>query len=652
MSGIVGIVNLDGAPVDRSLLEKMTDFMALRGPDARGIWVDGHIGFSHTMLRTTRESENEQQPCSLDGRVWITADARVDGRNDLVRLLTANGRDNVKHATDPELILHAYHAWGESCVEHLLGDFAFAIWDGDRRRLFCARDHFGVKPFYYSRVGESLIFSNTLNCVRLHPGVSDKLNELAIADFLLFEENRDAFTTSFADVGRLPSAHTLTCSDRTVRVDRYWTLPAHGKIRYRRPEEYADHLKELLRCAVADRLRTSRVGVRMSGGLDSSSVAAVARSLVSDGSASTQLKAFTMVFDSLIPDQERTYAGLTARALDIPIDFLSMDGYGLYDGWDRPELYSPEPFNGTYRLAFHDLLLRAATHGRVILTGDGGDPAMLGSATYALSLLRNGCWGHLAVDFWNSLSCGYLPKIGIRARLRRRTRPASHFPDWINPKLAARLDLAARWSGVNAEEPPLRCHRAEAWRCLTGPHWAQCFESVDPGVTLLPVEHREPFLDLRVLTYLLAIPPLPWCDNKEVVRLAMAGLLPELVRRRPKTPLAGDPTREVLHRKESLWVDRFEAVPELDEYVLRDRIPRLLAEPGSNAILSNLRPLSLNFWLPNRNDPIISWRQSVGRASREFDRPIAASVRLTKTCIPSVASGGNQAPENYPEARV
>ena len=139
MSGIVGIVNLDGTPVDRPLLEKMTDFMALRGPDARGIWLDGHIGFGHTMLRTTWESANEQQPCSLDGQVWITADARVDGRADHVQMLAAKGCDDLKNATDPELILHAYQAWGESCVEHMLGDFAFAIWDGHRRRLFCAQ---------------------------------------------------------------------------------------------------------------------------------------------------------------------------------------------------------------------------------------------------------------------------------------------------------------------------------------------------------------------------------------------------------------------------------------------------------------------------------------------------------------------------------
>src|SRR5205814_3811924 len=140
---IVGIINLDGAPVDRPLLERMTDFLAFRGPDAKSVWSDGHVGLGHTMLRTTWESENEQQPCSLDGRVWITADARVDGRADLVRLLAAKGRDVLKGATDPQLILHAYDAWGEGCVQHLIGDFAFAIWDRDRQRLFCARDQLG-----------------------------------------------------------------------------------------------------------------------------------------------------------------------------------------------------------------------------------------------------------------------------------------------------------------------------------------------------------------------------------------------------------------------------------------------------------------------------------------------------------------------------
>src|SRR5262249_41354559 len=162
--------------------------------------------------------------------------------------------------------LHSYHVWGEECVKHLIGDFALAIWDAPKRKLFCARDQLGIKPFYYTQVGKCFVFSNTLNCVRLHPGVSDKLNELAIADFLIFGENRDTSSTSFADVRRLPPAHSLTCSAETLRVDRYWSLPTDKEIWYRRKEEYGEHLKELLRCAVADRLRNYRVGVFLSGG--------------------------------------------------------------------------------------------------------------------------------------------------------------------------------------------------------------------------------------------------------------------------------------------------------------------------------------------------------------------------------------------------
>ena len=205
MSGIVGIINLEGATVDRQLLQQMTEFMAYRGPDVQDIWVDGNVGFGHALLRTTSESLGEQQPCSLDGEVWITADARIDNRAELIEKL--NSSIDLKTVTDVELILRAYQVWEEDCVKHLLGDFAFAIWDSRVQRLFCARDHFGVKPFYYARVGNSLIFGNTLNGVRIHPQVSDELNDLAIADFLLFGYNQELDTTTFADIQRLPPAH-------------------------------------------------------------------------------------------------------------------------------------------------------------------------------------------------------------------------------------------------------------------------------------------------------------------------------------------------------------------------------------------------------------------------------------------------------------
>src|SRR5271163_1529243 len=129
MSGILGIVNLDGAPVDPTLLRKMADFLAFRGPDAQETWIGGNAGFGHTMLRTTWEAEHERQPCSLDGQIWITADARIDDRRNLIDKLTAEGRHVVSTAPDVELILHAYEVWSQNCIDHLLGDFAFAIWD-------------------------------------------------------------------------------------------------------------------------------------------------------------------------------------------------------------------------------------------------------------------------------------------------------------------------------------------------------------------------------------------------------------------------------------------------------------------------------------------------------------------------------------------
>ena len=234
MSGIVGIVNLNGSPVDRLLLGRMTDCLAFRGPDAQETWSQGPVGLGHTLLRTVDDTRPDCQPLTLDGQVWIVADARVDGRGELRRKLAGHGCRDLEEATDAELILQSYLVWGEACVQHLIGDFAFAIWDEPRRRLFGARDHFGVKPFYYARVGNCLVFSNTLNCLRMHPDVSDKLNDLAIADFLLFGFNQDPATTTFADINRVPPAHCLTWQDGALQVRRYWTLPQEGPLRYPR----------------------------------------------------------------------------------------------------------------------------------------------------------------------------------------------------------------------------------------------------------------------------------------------------------------------------------------------------------------------------------------------------------------------------------
>lgn len=603
MSGIVGVVNLDGASVDRRLLRRMTDFMAYRGPDEQAIWVDGPVGFGHAMLRTTFESEREQQPCSLDGQVWITADARIDGRRELVQKLEAKGRYDVTAATDSELILHAYHVWEKDCVNHLLGDFTFAIWDDRRKRLFCARDHFGVKLFYYARLRNSFVFSNTLNCLRKHPDVSDELNDLAIGDFLLFGYNPELSTTTFSDIQRLPPAHKLTLSGGSLRINRYWRLSTDGHvIRYRRESDYLDRFKELLREVVADRLRTDRVAIFMSGGLDSPTLAAAVCELKENRRAPVDLQAYCNIYEES-PDDERYYSGLVAEALGIPIHYAVIDNYKLFERFDKPELSRPEPYDSPLISIDYDLLKKITSHSRVALYGEDGDALLF--PTTVVDMLKGMALRPVIVDLArHTLSFRARPPLGlgILRKVKRwmgTARKELAYPQWLNADFAARLELPARWQkGTKFNSSAVHPVRPTAYRQLTSSFWQPLLESIDPGVTFVPVEHRLPLLDLRLVDYVLAIPPLPWCVNKELLRAAMCGALPEPVRLRPKTPLAFDPYQVRLRQFDAQWMDDFEPTPELSKYVDRKAVPQVAAGVyNPNVSFTHLRPLLLNYWL-------------------------------------------------------
>jgi asparagine synthase (glutamine-hydrolysing) len=609
LSGIVGVINTDGAPVDRRLLARMTEFMAFRGPDGRKVWADGHAGFGHAMLRTTRESEGETQPFSLDGRVWITADARIDGRDELIRKLRgerAEGEIDAETAPDVELIWRSYHVWGEGCVEHLLGDFSFAIWDGQRKRLFCARDHFGVKPFFYARVGSALVFGNTLDCVRLHPDVLDDLDDTSIADFLLFGYCQEPDRTAFADIRRLPAAHLLIYSNGGLVLKRYWTIPTGGRTRYKRAGEYVEHFRGLMQKAVGDRMRAGRVAVSMSGGLDSTSVAAVARKLPPGRDGRTELRAFTIVYDKLLSDPERYYAGVAARGIGIPVDYLAADDYQLFERWGRDELRRPEPTDFPFSAFVADHLRRVASHGRVLLSGEGGDALLSSSYPYFVNQLKRLRLGRiLRFMIHHYSSYGRLPRLGFRTVLKNLSGAKQKngwedyyvYPEWLDDGLIRRLDLPRRFEQMIKEPPPVHPTRPEAYKFLQSHYWSVIFERADPGVTSIPVETRYPFFDLRLVYYLLSIPSLPWFAHKEILRSAMRGLLPEEIRGRRKTPLGGDAALTLLTQPESGWVDEFNPVPALLKYVKREAIPPLLGEKRANHLWLNIRPLSLNYWL-------------------------------------------------------
>lgn len=462
-------------------------------------------------------------------------------------------------------IVQAYETYGEECVKHLIGDFAFAIWDSRSQKLFCARDHFGVKPFFYACVSGDFIFSSSLNELREHPGVSDELNETAIGDYLLFGVNQDLSSTTFRDIQRLPPAHCLTFANGSIAVRRYWTPSITQEIRFRDDRSYVERFSELLTDAVKDRIGSDRVSVLMSGGLDSTSVAAI----VCDLRGADSVKACTVAYEKLIPDEEGFYSTIAGNHLGIQGAQINADGYGLFEGdLDQPEPFLISPLGGQFR----DSLRACADGGRVALTGWDGDA------------------------FMNERPLRLRTRI---SRLLRKKHVHCSYPEWIDDSFAKRTDLSERWEASYRAQEPVDQKRSAAMRALNSKMWAPLFEGYDPSVTKLDLEVRHPFIDLRVVEFLLAIPPLPWCVNKHILREAMKDRLPAAVVNRPKTGLAGDPALQLVRRASVRWLDSFEVSPQLERFVNLDRRRLLADEQTPDGLWASLRVYALNHWLTN-----------------------------------------------------
>lgn len=608
MSGIAGIVNIDGAPVDRGPLEAMIRCLRPHGPDAQRLFIDGAVGLGHAMLRTTPESASETQPLTLNG-LTITADCRIDAREDLVAALTAAGRRLDPDIPDAALVLHAYDSWQERCVDYLLGDFAFALWDAPRRRLVCARDHFGVKPFYYADSRRQLAFSSHLNAVRLAPDVSGTLDELAIADFLVLGYNLDQASTSFASIRRLPPAHMLVLEGPTCRVRRYWQLRPDDNVQYARRWDYIDHFRELLIQATRDRLRCRRVSVMMSGGLDSTSVAEAATRIAADTGAPLEICAHTIVSDRIALDEERKYSQIAATGLGIGIRHYPDDDLGFPPAEPEPAGFPPEPrllFDASRMMALHR---GPAEYARVVLRAEGADALLLATAAAPQRLINDGRAWEVARDYaWLIWTRRQIPYFGARTLLRAALRqppperPTPSFPDWLTPDLSRRLHLRDRWEadrGIGFERPGFELeHR----------YWSATFESVDLGTMGFAAESRYPYLDLRLVRWLMGVPMVPWAMEKSLLRIAMQDRLPAAIVRRRKAPVAGNPWARLLPPASTRWWTPYLTAPELAAYVDVRAADAMLAAVLSaaqarhdradiNRLRSALMPVSLGLWL-------------------------------------------------------
>ncbi len=328
MSGVLAVFHRNERPVDAALLERLTHTMTYRAPDGTECWREGPIGLGQALFRTNTpgeqrhaEIETSASHGSLSG-LRIVADARIDQREELVEELRPSHPGLTALSPVHELLAAAYERWGEACAEHLLGDYAFIVWDTKRKTLFAARDPFGVKPLYVAESAGAWIVGNTIPTLLQHPDVSLELDERAIGDYLLFGYIYDETATYFAEVRALARGTSVTLTPERRRDRPFWAVPDIAEIRYRRRQEYVDHFEALLKDAVADRLCESRTVVELSGGLDSAAVAACAAGLARRSSLKTEIRAVTAGYERLFDDSEPRLAQISAEGLGIPSTFL------------------------------------------------------------------------------------------------------------------------------------------------------------------------------------------------------------------------------------------------------------------------------------------------------------------------------------------
>jgi asparagine synthase (glutamine-hydrolysing) len=608
MSGFAGIVRLGGTQErtadDAQRVKKMAAAIAFRGPDAQTAWSQDDAHFCFSFLKTGPAPQTQNQPRSLDGKVWLLGDVRLDGREEAIGQLRQQGEKLNSGCTDEEFVLRAFQSEGEGAITAFDGDFSFVLWNGEEKKLFGFRDLTGSKPFFYALADGAISFSNTLEALRCAPGFTGAFDEYFIGDYLLAGWCLDQERTIYKEIRRLPPGHALQFSEQGLKVRRTSQLPIEDLLQYKREEEYIEQYRDLLDRAVNDRLPDGPCVVFMSGGLDSTAVAAVAARIAKSSRSNARIAAQTVDYKPLFDDQEGEEARRVAAFLNIPFELLHGGACMPFAACGAPGIPSPEPKHEPFQ-AFHvESYRKAVVGGRVALSGDGGDDILLGQAwPYLRSLLDIGKWGAAAGavsrHIWNTRSLPALG-LGIRSALQKRLGSGPEpepFPPWITDSFAARLNLRERFAEL--QRKPVSDHPTHPWAyaMLSGSFWPNVLEGEDAAWSGVAMETRAPLLDRRLVRFLLRLPAMPWCMNKQLVRRAMKNLLPKETVERAKAPLPYDPLE--LHVSQGKWnpLPLQNLSSFLREVVDPMRLQNSLHSRDTEHLYMNLRPISLDAWL-------------------------------------------------------
>ncbi|GKQ37495.1 asparagine synthase (glutamine-hydrolyzing) [Streptomyces sp. A012304] len=555
MCGIAGWAGREDGPAGQqpAVAAGMARTMACRGPDDSGVWADGRATLIHTRLAVIDVSGGRQPMTARpDGRTGTDATAagedpaavlayngEVYNFRELRTELTGRGHHFVTRS-DTEVVLHAYLEWGERCVEHLEGMFAFAVWDPRRRTLLLARDRFGIKPLYYAPTADGLVFGSEPKTLLAHPAVRPTVDLDGLR--VLFSMARAPGESVYRDIRDLPPGHTLTYGPGGVRLRRYWQLEA-------RPHEdglddTVRTVRELLESSVSRELVSDvPLSVLLSGGLDSSTVAALAaRALAREGGGPVRTATVTYsgYSDNFQPDLVRSapdapYARAVADHIGADHLEIELSTADLIDPTARRSVLRaqdvPAPF-GDMDTSTYQAFAGVRRHTKVALTGESADEIFGGySWVHIPDLAYEEQFPWVAFEQWHPGTREGLGQGLLSAAFKDRLDMGAYYAE----RYAQAMAGIPRLAGEDAEERRAReiCH-------LHLTHWLpRLLERNDRLSMISGLEVRVPFCDHRLVQYAYNI---PWAmktfdgREKSLLRAAVADLLPEQVLERPKAP--------------------------------------------------------------------------------------------------------------------
>jgi len=671
MCGITGIFRIDIKFVDSVLVDRMAAVIKHRGPDDEGYvfinTLDGafrtsggkdtpaavrasrypyspvdeigsfdarsgcfNLAFGHRRLSIVDLSPAGHQPmCNSNGTLWIVYNGEIYNYIELREELKSRGRNFITQS-DTEVILQAYEEWGRDCLSKFNGMWAFALWDSRKSELFCSRDRFGVKPFYYYWNGTDFAFASEIKALLQFPFVKTVPNDQVIYDYLVLGRSEGKEDTFFRNIKQLEPGCNLTLSEKGLRVGRYYSLPYNtelGNFDEQVLRDYADEFNGIFKDAVSIRLRSDvPVGSCLSGGLDSSAIVCIInRFLESDGYGREVIgerqKTVSACYELAACD-ERPFIQEVVKATDVDSHYVFPSGESFWQEIDDLVWHQEEPFGSTSIYAQWNVMRLARENGvPVLLDGQGADETLAGYHTYFNA--------YLAQLLYAGRLCNYRREFNAIRRITQNPVFSSFsflLPLYNSLPSAARSWLLgsmvkgsilniqntglmndaflAKYKGKDQTKAETNLQTA-LWKSETEYGLKELLRYEDKNSMAFSVETRTPFVDYHLVEFVFSLPACYKIHDgwtKYLLRISTEGLLPEKIRWR-KDKL-GFPTPEATWMRENGGRIRevfagkdFRASAYLDEKrILRD-LDKLLSIESADGLSALWKPLNLELWL-------------------------------------------------------